>query len=241
MEKKLPMDSASELDQLIDLLDQPKALQLRMDALRNSSSPLADEVEGFMAYYDAYQGDTVRIKEKLALQEKKILQPITTSSTHWLLNKWAAAIALILAGGITYMLLNKTAAKQDLQPYEEIGLPNYMGPSIASSIDWKIVMVDFKTHQFNKITALKNSTNNDTLTYFQGVSAFELKQFTTSEQLFNKLTPKSNYYNKALYFKALCYYKLNDIKQAKRVLQEIKLEKNDPSFNEKVKELKHLI
>jgi hypothetical protein len=111
MEKKLPMDSASELDQLIDLLDQPKALQLRMDALRNSSSPLADEVEGFMAYYDAYQGDTVRIKEKLALQEKKILQPITTSSTHWLLNKWAAAIALILAGGITYMLLNKNCCK----------------------------------------------------------------------------------------------------------------------------------
>jgi len=211
-----------------------------MDALRNSSSPLADEVEGFMAYYDAYQGDTVRIKEKLALQEKKKLQPITTSSTNWLLNKWAAAIALILAGGITYMLLNKTAAKQDLQPYEEIGLPNYMGPSIASSIDWKIVMVDFKTHQFNKITALKNNSNNDTLTYFQGVSAFQLKQFTTSEQLFNKLTPKSNYYNKALYFKALCYYKLNAIKQSKRVLQEIKIEKNDPSFNEKVKELKHL-
>ena len=238
MEKKLPMDSASELDQLIDLLDQPKALQLRIEALRNSSSPLTDEVEGFMAYYDAYQGDTVRIKEKLALQEKKILQPITTSSTHWLLNKWAAAIALILAGGITYMLLNKTSTKQDLQPYEEIGLPNYMGPSRATSIDWKMVMVDFKTHQFNKIIALNNSTYNDTLTYFQGVSAFQLKQFTESEQFFNKLTPKSSYYNKALYFKVLCYYKLNDLKQAKRVLQEIKLEKKDPSFNEKVKELK---
>jgi hypothetical protein len=51
------------------------------------------------------------------------------------------------------------------------------------------------------------------------------------------LTPKSNYYNKALYFKALCYYKLNDINQAKKLLQGIKLEKNDPSFNEKVKEL----
>lgn len=240
MEKKLPMDSASELDQLIDLLDQPKALQLRIEALRNSSSPLTDEVEGFMAYYDAYQGDTVRIKEKLALQEKKILQPVATSSIHWLLNKWAAAIALILAGGITYMLLNKTAAKQDLQAYEEIGLPNYMGPSRATSIDWKMVMVDFKTRQFKKIIILKNSTNNDTLTYFQGVSAFQLKQFTESEQFFNKLTPKSSYYNKSLYFKAWCYYKLNDLKQAKRVLQEIKLEKNDPSFNEKVKELKHL-
>ncbi len=240
MEKKLPMDSASELDQLIDLLDQPKALQIRIEALRNSSSPLTDEVEGFMAYYDAYQGDTVRIKEKLALREKKILQPITTSSTHWLLNKWAAAITLILAGGITYMLLNKPASKQDLQPYEEIGLPNYMGPSTATSIDWKVVMVDFKTHQFNKIIALNNSTNNDTLTYFQGISAFELKQFTTSKELFNKLTPKSSYYNKSLYFKSLCYYEQNDLKQAKRLLQEIKLEKNDPSFNEKVKVLKHL-
>ena len=231
------MDSATELDQLIDLLDQPASLQVRMDALRNSTTPLTDEVEGFIAYYDAYQGDTVRIKEKLALQEIKLLQPITTSSTHWFLNKWAVAITLILAGGITYMLLNKPAAKQDLQPYEEIGLPNYMSPSTATSIDWKVIMVDFKTHQFNKITALNNSTNNDTLTYFQGVSAFQLKQFTTSKQLFNKLTPKSSYYNKALYFKSLCYYKLNDIKQAKRLLQEIKLEKNDPSFNEKVKEV----
>ena len=185
------MDSATELDQLIDLLDQPASLQVRMDALRNSTTPLTDEVEGFIAYYDAYQGDTVRIKEKLALQEKKLLQPITTSSTHWLLNKWAAAIALILAGGITYMLLNKPAAKQDLQPYEEIGLPNYMGPSTATSIDWKVIMVDFKTNQFNKITTLKNTTNNDTLTYFQGVSAFQLKQFTTSKELFNKLSPKA--------------------------------------------------
>ena len=234
------MDSATELDQLIDLLDQPASLQVRMDALRNSTTPLTDEVEGFIAYYDAYQGDTVRIKEKLALQEIKLLQPITTSSTHWFLNKWAAAIALILAGGITYMLLNKTAAKQDLQPYEEIGLPNYMGPSTTTSIDWKIVMVDFKTHQLKKVIALKNSTNNDTLTYFQGVSAFQLKQFTTSKELFNKLTPKSSYYNKSLYFKSLCYYEQNDLKQAKRLLQEIKLEKNDPSFNEKVKVLKHL-
>ena len=234
------MDSATELDQLIDLLDQPASLQVRMDALRNSTTPLTDEVEGFIAYYDAYQGDTVRIKEKLALQEIKLLQPITTSSTHWFLNKWAAAITLILAGGITYMLLNKPAAKQDLQPYEEIGLPNYMSPSTATSIDWKVIMVDFKTHQFNKITALNNSTNNDTLTYFQGISAFQLKQFTTSKQLFNKLTPKSSYYNKSLYFKSLCYFEQNDLNQAKRLLQEIKFEKNDPSFNEKVKELKHL-
>ena len=240
MEKKLPMDSASELDQLINLLDQPKALRLRIDAIRNSTSPLSDEVEGFIAYYDAYQGDTERIKKKLALQEKKLLQPITTSSTHWILNKWAAAIALILAGGITYILMNKPAAKQDLQPYEEIGLPNYMGPSTATSIDWKNIMVDFKTHQFNKITTLKNTTNNDTLTYFQGISTFQLKQFNESKQLFNKLTPKSSYYNKALYFKSLCYYEQNDLKQAKRLLQKIKLEKNDPSFNEKVKELKHL-
>ena len=237
MEKKLPIDNASELDLLIDLLDQPKALQMRIDELRNSSSTLTDEVEGFIAYFDAYQGDTVRIKEKLTLQEKKLLHTIATSSSHWLFNKWAAAIALILAGGITYMLLNKPTAKQDLQPYEEIGLPNYMGPSTTTSIDWKIVMVDFKTHQFNKIIALNNSTNNDTLIYFKGVSAFQLKQYTSSKQLFNKLTPKSNYYNKALYFKALCYYKLNDINQAKKLLQGIKLEKNDPSFNEKVKEL----
>ena len=40
MEKKLPIDNASELDLLIDLLDQPKALQMRIDELRNSSSTL---------------------------------------------------------------------------------------------------------------------------------------------------------------------------------------------------------
>ncbi|NDF60689.1 MAG: hypothetical protein EB100_06365, partial [Crocinitomicaceae bacterium] len=112
------------MDKLIDLLDKPEQLRLRVNYLKNSTTSNTDEIEGFIAYYDAYEGDTERIKEKLALQEKKLLQPITTSSTHWLLNKWAAAIALILAGGITYMLLNKPAIKQDLQPYEEIGLPN---------------------------------------------------------------------------------------------------------------------
>ena len=238
MEKKLPMDSASELDQLIILLDQPKALQLRIDTLRNSTSPLSDEVEGFIAYYDAYEGDTERIKEKLALQEKKSLQPITTSSTHWLLNKWAAAITLILAGGITYMLLNKPAIKQDLQPYEEIGLPNYMGPSTATSIDWKNIMAYYKTNNFQKITTIANKKNNDTLAYFQGVSWFKQKKFQNGIQSFEKIPKQSIYSNKGNYFKALCYFKLNQNAQTKELLNNCDLDMYDPNFNQKVNELK---
>lgn len=195
-------------------------------------------MKGFIAFYEVNNKDSYIIKEKLILHEKKLLQLISTTTSYWFLNKWAAAVALILAGGITYLILNKTTSKQEFQPYEEIGLPNYMGPSSTSCIDWKNIMVYYKTTNFQKITALKNENKNDTLMYFQGIAWFKQKKFQKGIQLFEKIPSQSIYYNKGNYFKALGYYKLNNTLQLRRSINKIKNEPKDPSFNEKVKILK---
>jgi hypothetical protein len=122
--------------------------------------------------------------------------------------------------------------------YEEVGLPNFMSKNESIEIDWKNIMFNYKTHQFQKIISISNPAKNDTLTYFQGIAAFKLKNYKNGIQLFNEVETKSDFFNKSLYFKAICYYQLNKIAAFEKTISEIKPEVNDPAFNEKVKELK---
>jgi uncharacterized protein YhbP (UPF0306 family) len=239
MEKKLPFHSDTELDKLIDLLDHPEQLRMRINYLKNSGHALSDEIDGFIAFYEANEGHTKTIKEKLALEEKKLLDQLPSKKTNWTSIKWAASL-LIIIGSSLFIYLYQQSNNTLSTPYEEIGLPNYMGENPSSKIDWKKIMVYYKTNQYQKITSIQNSSNNDTLTYFQGVSEFRLKQYDKSIQRFNSINKKSAFYNKSLYFKAFGYHKLKKINQFEQTLSEIKLENNDPAFNEKVEELRRM-
>jgi hypothetical protein len=238
MEKKSPITPSTELDKLIDLLDNPEQLRLRINYLKNSTYPLTDEVEGFLSYYEIYKGDTTIIKEKLEQLELKTVGKFIAPTKKWDTLKWVASIALIIGSGIALYVSLSENNSMKITPYVEIGIPNYMGPSTTSSIDWKNIMLHYKTNNFQKITALVNKKNNDTLAYFQGIAWFKQKKFQKGIQSFEKIPLKSIYCNKGYYFKALCYYKLNQNTKAKEVLKYSHLDNHDPNFNQKVKELK---
>lgn len=238
MEKKSLITTSTELDKLIDLLDSPEQLRLRVNYLKNSTYPLSDEVEGFLSYYEIHKGDTTIIKEKLEQLELKTVGKFIAPTKKRETIKWVASIALIIGCGIAmYVSLSKNNSMKVI-PYEEIGIPNYMGPSTTSSIDWKNIMVHYKTNNFQKITTLGNKTKNDTLYYFQGIAWFKQKKFQKGIQSFEKIPIKSIYSNKGNYFKAFCYYKLNQNTRAKELLNYSQLDIHDPNFNQKVKELK---
>lgn len=238
MEKKLHFHSDTELDKLINLLDHPEQLRMRIHYLKNSGHPLEDEVDGFIQFYDTHAGNCKLIKERLKLQENKLFTQLPVKKINWILIGTAASLMIIL-GTSTLFFLFKQQSKIPLnKPYEEIGLPNFMGENLFSKINWKEIMVLYKTNQFPKIISISNPAKNDTITYFQGVASFKLKNYKNGIQLFNEVETKSDFFNKSLYFKALCYYQLNKIAAFEKTISEIKLEVNDPAFNEKVKELK---
>lgn len=238
MEKKLPFHTDTELDKLIDLLDHPEQLRMRINYLKNAGHSLDDEVDGFIAFYEANEGNTLVIKEKLKQQENKLLYQLPSKKTNWTALRWAASLFIILGSSIFYYLYQQQTKLNLTAPYEEIGLPNYMGENQQSQIDWKEIMVYYKTKQFQKIISISNTYKNDTLAYFQGVSAFKLQEYEKGVVLLNNVENKSNFFNKSLYFKALCYYQLENSTAFEKTLSEIKIETNDPAFNEKVKELK---
>lgn len=240
MEKKLPFHTDTELDKLIDLLDHPEQLRMRILYLKNSGHDLEDEVAGFIAFYEANEGNTQILKEKLALQEKKMLKQLPSKKTNWNVLQWAAIFLIIVGSSLFFYLYKQQSYPTISTPYDEIGLPNFMGENPSSKRDWKQIMVYYKTNQFKKIISISNTSKNDTLSYFQGVSAFKLKNYKNGIQLFNEVETKSDFFNKSLYFKALCYYQLNKIAAFEKTISEIKLEVNDPAFNEKVKELKRM-
>ncbi len=235
MEKKLPTDIDSELDKLINLLSHPEQLKLRIQYLKQSGQVLSDEIEGFIAYYDTCEGNTDLILEKLATLEKHFTKKHTIKKNRYKSISWAASI-LILIGTSSYLYLIKYQSKDSftIKPYEEIGLPNYMGENTKNIIDWKVIMYDFKSRNYHTLLNTKNITLNDTLSYFKGIAAYNLHRFEKSIILLNTIQKTSIYHNKSLYFKALCYYNFKNTFQVKKLIKSIKKEENDPAFNEKV-------
>jgi len=240
MEKKLPFHTDTELDKLIDLLDHPEQLRMRIHYLKNSSHPLEEEVDGFIAFYENNEGNTALIKEKIVTQETKFLKQLPAKKTNWTAIRWAASLVIILGSSFLLYYYKQVSKLPLIKPYEEIGLPNYMGENQHSTIDWKEIMVLYKTNQFSKIISISNPAKNDTLSYFQGIAAFKLKDYVDGIQRFNAIESKSNFLNKSLYFKALCFYQLENNTGFEKTLSKIKLDINDPAFNEKVKELKSM-
>lgn len=238
MEKKLPFHTDTELDKLIELLDHPEQLRIRINFLKNSGYSLEDEVVGFIAYYDFYNGDVYSIKEKLTTQEKFFTAKIDQKRSYKLTLGWAAGIFILLGTSI-YFYLQKQINNHTLDTiYEEVGLPNFMSENENIVVDWKNIMFNYKTKQFQKLTQIHNPNQNDTLCYFQGIAAFKLNQFDKSVNFLNQIRPNSKYINKALYFKAICYYRQEKTTLLKKTLSKIKLEANDPAFNEMTNELK---
>jgi hypothetical protein len=237
MEKELPPFDPITLDSLVDLLDSPAELKQKINVLEQNSHPLPDEVEGFIQYYKLYSGDSEKIKKQLKKLETNFVVPNPQKRNVFL--RWAAIFILLIGSSITYYFVQSTNSPQIAVPYEEIGLPNYMGVNKTSNIDWKNVMFLYKTKQYRKLSVIENNHQNDTLSYFQGIASIKDKNIEAGIKKLEEISPKSKYYNKALYFQCIALITINETEKIKSLLPKINQEINDPEFNLKLKQLKN--
>ncbi len=219
----------AELNQLIDLLDNPSALNQKIVELKSSSN-LNESTEGFITLFDLYNGDVQKIKAYLNDSKIQIInhqkkKPFVTSYL-----KYAAILLIIIGVG---SLLFQSNDKQPItlkNEFKEPGLSNYM--SAESTTHWEDIMFDYKTKNF-KIAdtklekALILFPQNDTLLYFSGVVKYDLKKFDQAKLKLLKIAhTNSAFKDRSTYYLGRIAYENGDEIKAKKLFNSL-LNSND--------------
>ncbi len=193
----------AELNQLIDLLDNPSALNQKIVELKSSSN-LNESTEGFITLFDLYNGDVQKIKAYLNDSKIQIiqLQKKKTFVTSYL--KYAAILLILIGVGSLLFLSNDKQLITLKNEFKEPGLSNYM--SAESTTHWEDIMFDYKTKNF-KIADTKLEKvlilfpQNDTLLYFSGVVKYDLKKFDQAKLNLLKIAhSNSTFKDRASYY-----------------------------------------
>lgn len=219
----------SELNQLIELLNNPSALKQKVVELK-SNSDLEDEIIGFITLYDLFEGDSSKIKKYLEESKKQIISPIKLKSTSFSYLKYAAIFILILGISLFYFQ-KKEASKLALKnEFNEPGIANYMSTQTTSL--WEEIMYDYKMHKFvsayTKIEReLKNSPTNDTLIYFSGIVNYELKKEKIATTKLTKIALSNSIFkDRASYYLGRIAFENGNSKKAKKIFKSL-LKSND--------------
>ena len=219
----------AELTQLIDLLDNPSALNQKIVELKSSSN-LNESTEGFITLFDLYNGDVQKIKAYLNDSKIQIInhqkkKPFVTSYLKY------AAILLILIGVVSlFFLCNDKQPITLKNEFKEPGLSNYM--SAESTTHWEDIMFDYKTkHLKIADTKLKQQLNifpkNDTLLYFSGVVKYDLKKFDLAKTNLLKIThSNSTFKDRASYYLARIAFEKGNRIEAEKLFNSL-LNSND--------------
>jgi len=82
---------------------------------------------------------------------------------------------------------------------------------------------DYKNAKQNFETEITENPNNDTAVFYNGLSEYQLQNFTKAEKIFNQiiLNPNSNFYESALYFKAQTLINKGEKKNAIEILNKV--------------------
>ncbi len=227
----------SELNQLIELLDNPIALKQKIEFLKSSTN-LSEETEGIIIIYDSFNGDIEKIKNYLKESKTKTVKPLKNKNRFSTYLKYAAVFALILATG-TFLYNRQENVITLSHQFEEPGLINYMSTTTTSN--WEDIMFDFKTKNYFKADqqiekALIENPKNDTLIYFSGVVKFKLNNLKAAKTQFQKIQNliTSNYKDKSIYYLGLIGYKRRDFKTSntlfKSLVNSIDLDIKNASF-----------
>lgn len=129
-----------------------------------------------------------------------------------------AASVLIIIGATSFYFFFKSPDLPELASkyYEpEIGLPVELA---VSNSKWDAVMNDLKSGNIKeskeKLDKLKSSGTNDTLSYFEGVLDYELKNYGEAIKNFSSVNESAYYFQKAQYRLVLSYLMSKNKKSA---------------------------
>ena len=174
-------------------------------------------------------------------EERFVLKMI--SKKHYAI----AASIVILIGMTSYFLFFSNSKEKLITSYEieEPGLPVLMGNS--STVSFDNAMSEYKlNHLEESLDALKKlqnkSSNNDTLNYFIGIILSKQNKSKEAVPYLEKVAQNkdSSFKQKSMYQLGICYWRNNNIENAKALFTQLTIENND-QLSEKAKEiLKHL-
>ena len=222
----------SELNQLIDLLDNPSALKQKIVELKSSSS-LNESTDGFITLYDLYNGDIQKIKDYLSESKIQIIRPLRKKKFVTSYLKYAAIFIAIIGIGSLYFLNSNSVDYYTKYSEKDSGLPVFMSINKNKLDNW---MLDYKEGNFE--LALKEgkklseeNPKNDTIQYYLGIIQLEVKSPKDALQSFNKIQKKESiYYEKIRFLKCICLLEI-DKEKAKNEL--LKLSKENSLYSKK--------
>jgi hypothetical protein len=218
----------SELNQLIDLLDNPSALKHKIE-LTKLSKNLTEETEGFLVLYDLNNGDCTKIKKYLKDTKSKTLFPLTKKNQFTTCLKYAAFFIVLLGAGIFLFLREEKVASLSYH-FEEPGLTNYM--SAEKLTNWEDIMFEYKTKNYlganEKIEkALILFPKNDTLIYFSGIVNYDLNKLVLAKEKLDEIAVSSSVFkDRANYYLGRIAFQKGDNIAAKNIFKSL-LNSND--------------
>lgn len=166
-----------ELKKLIELLEFPDQLKTVIEKRRDVKG-LDESVYGFIAMYDALDGDCVKMKAQIASNKNEILKTCVKPKKKKIIvsiSRFAAILVLLITSSyfvFTYVLNNRI----DLSPkYTDPGIPNFMSADLNHEISK--IMFYYRKKDYRKAdeliqVALKQKPSDDTLKYYASVILF---------------------------------------------------------------------
>ena len=194
-----------------------------VDSLLLSNSDFKDEFELYKnIVFGIKEAGKEHLKNKLKeadmeLDEGTPLTQVTKEKTNFKFIAIAASV-LIIIGATSFYFFFKSPDLPELASkyYEpEIGLPVELA---VSNSKWDAVMNDLKSGNIKeskeKLDKLKSSGTNDTLSYFEGVLDYELKNYGEAIKNFSSVNESAYYFQKAQYRLVLSYLMSKNKKSA---------------------------
>jgi tetratricopeptide (TPR) repeat protein len=219
--------------------------ELIFDELKNTI-PADDALLGAKLILEQNNWDYKALKHVFSKVERRIENlvyenSVKKSKTNYL--KYAAVLIPIVI--ITGYFINPTR-KESIDEYyiEEAGLPSLMG---AKKTNWDELMELYKSNKFEKALALAEKIKvqkpeNDTVIYFQGVIAYDLKKYNLAKEGFEKVikNKQSAFYNDAEFRLGFALKQINQNKESIHQFEIVKANNNNPYGDEAAKVLKIL-
>lgn len=231
-----PFDSFfMELNELKILLHHPDQLKTEVGKLRSDNTQ-SEEIKGFIALYDAADGDISRIKNYLSETETSIKNVIPEKRKSISILKYAAVFAVIV--GITTFIFitsrknNKISEQKIVSKnlYKDPGIPIYM--SEETKINWGELMFAIENESSQKAVQVwqkieKVAPKNDTVLYYGGiVHRNNLMQKLALHYFKENLKTESVFHEQSLYFIAINDWETGKVSEAKRKLSKLKNAEN---------------
>lgn len=224
-----------ELNHLKILLHHPDQLKIEVEKLRSDNTQ-SEEIKGFITLYDAFEGDTSKIKDYMEQSEFSIKNVIPKKIKSISILKYAAVFAVLV--GITTFIYTSSRKNNKISEqkivsknlYKDPGIPIYM--SEETKINWGELMFAIENETSEKAIEIwkkieKVAPKNDTVLYYGGIVYRNSSQSRKANFFFNEnLKIQSVFNEQSLYFIAIYQWEQGNKVKARNIFTELQHAKN---------------